>query len=916
MSYGLVIGISFLYLALLFGLASWAERRSAAGKSLVSNPYIYALSMAVYCTAWTYYGSIGRAATTGLEFLAIYLGPTLMAPLWWLVLRKIIRICKVQRITTIADFIASRYGKSITLGSVVTIICVMGTIPYISIQLKAIASSLFILTGTSGEGATITPFYLDVAFFVAVTLAIFTIVYGVRHVEATERHEGMVAAIAFESVFKLVIFLAAGAFVTYGVFNGFDDILQQASQQPGFQELMTFDSDNGFGNWFWLLVLSMLAILFLPRQFQVAVVENVNEQHLNKAMWLFPLYLFCINIFVLPVALGGNVLFGSQQLDVDMYVLAIPMSQGHDLLAVLVYLGGLSAATSMVIVSTIALSVMISNNLLMPVLVASPVQRNSSSGSFQTLLLYSRRLSILLVLLLAYLYYKLVGEHYSLVEIGLVSFVAVAQFAPAVIGGIFWKEGTRNGALAGIVAGFLIWFYTLVVPSVVGANLLPVSLLTEGLWGLPWLKPFALFGLEGMDYISHAMFWSMFLNLGLYVGLSLVGRQTSKERNQAEVFVDIFKYSSVFESSIVWKGTAYIPDIRSLITKFLGEQRAQEALDAYAAQYPGPASADGKADPKLVTYAETLLAGVIGSSAAHILVGSVAKAEEISIEEVLDILKESQQLISMNKELRQTSLELQQATAQLQASNQRLQEADELKDEFLTTVTHELRTPLTSIRALSEILYDNPDLEREEQEAFLKTIVTETERLGRLITQVLDLEWFESGRQELQLVPVQPQQVVAEAVAALQQLAQEKQIHLATNLPPDLPLLAANHDRLVQVLVNLISNAIKFCSSGVGRIVVTGETAPGVLRISVADNGKGINLADQQQIFDKFYQARHQTTRKPEGSGLGLAISRKIIESHHGRLWVESEPGQGATFIFEVPVEEVQQKQKSSFEEA
>ncbi|WP_187260998.1 sensor histidine kinase [Pontibacter beigongshangensis] len=909
MSYGLVIGLSFLYLALLFGLAYWAEKRSAAGKSLVSNSYIYALSMAVYCTAWTYYGSVGRAATTGLEFLAIYVGPTLMAPLWWLVLRKIIRICKVQRITTLADFIAARYGKSIALGSVVTVICVMGTIPYISIQLKAIAGSLFILTGTNGVAATAAPFYLDVAFLVAVTLAVFTIVYGVRHLEATERHEGMVTAIAFESVFKLVVFLVAGAFVTYSVFNGFDDILQNAAQLPDFQELMTFSGENGFGSWFWLVLLSMLAILFLPRQFQVAVVENVNEQHLNKAMWLFPLYLFVINVFVLPVALGGNVLFAGQQVDMDMYVLAIPMSQGQDLLAVLVYLGGFSAATSMVIVSTIALSVMISNNLLMPVLVAGPAKRRSSSY-FQTMLLYSRRLSILLVLLLAYLYYKLVAEHYSLVEIGLVSFVAVAQFAPAVIGGIFWKEGSRNGALAGIVAGFLVWCYTLLVPSVVGAKLLPESLLQEGLFGLFWLKPFALFGLEGMDYISHTMFWSMFLNIGLYVGLSLLGQQTSKERNQAEVFVDIFKYSAAVESSIVWKGTAYLPDIRSLLSNFLGEQRAQEALEAFYEQYPGAASADGRADPRLVTYAETLLAGVIGSSSAHILLGSVAKAEEISLDEVLDILKESQQLISMNKELRQTSLELQQATAQLQASNQRLQEADELKDEFLTTVTHELRTPLTSIRALSEILYDNPELEREEQQAFLKTIVTETERLGRLIAQVLDLERFDLGRQGLQLQPVHLPEVVAEAVAALQQLAHEKQVALVVNMPPALPPVPANYDRLVQVLVNLISNALKFCSSGSGKIVVSGVLRAGTIQLSVADNGKGIALADQQQIFDKFYQARHQTTRKPEGTGLGLTISKKIIESHQGRLWVESEPGQGATFVFELPVAAVQQEQE------
>ncbi|MDX5438273.1 MAG: histidine kinase, partial [Pontibacter sp.] len=298
MNYWVVIGISFCYLALLFVVASWAERRSAAGRSLVSNPYIYALSMAVYCTAWTYYGSVGRAASGGLEYLAIYIGPTLMAPLWWVVLRKIIRICKVQRITTIADFISSRYGKNITLGSIVTAIFVLGIIPYISIQLKAITSSLTILTGRAGEIEA----FPDTSFFIAVGLAMFIIVYGTRHLEATERHEGMVTAIAFESVLKLVVFMAAGVFVTYGVFNGFGDIMQQAAQLPDFEKLMTFEVEGGYSQWFWMVVLSMLAILLLPRQFQVAVVENVNEQHLNKAMWLFPLYLFAINIFVLPIA--------------------------------------------------------------------------------------------------------------------------------------------------------------------------------------------------------------------------------------------------------------------------------------------------------------------------------------------------------------------------------------------------------------------------------------------------------------------------------------------------------------------------------------------------------------------------------------------------------------------------------------
>lgn len=898
MNYWLVIAVSFCYLALLFGLASWAERRSAAGRSLVANPYIYALSLAVYCTAWTYYGSVGRAALGGLEYLAIYVGPTLMAPLWWVVLRKIIRICKVQRITTIADFISSRYGKDVKLGSIATIICVLGIVPYISIQLKAIASSLFILTGRAGA----TEAFPDTSFFITLGLGLFTIVYGTRHVEATERHEGMVTAIAFESVLKLVVFLVAGVFVTYGVFNGFDDIMRQARSLPDFEQLMSFKTEGGYAQWFWMVVLSMMAILFLPRQFQVAVVENVNEEHLNKAMWLFPLYLFAINIFVLPIAFGGDLLFRNGTVDADMFVLAIPLSQGQDLLALLVYLGGYSAATSMVIVATISLSVMMSNNLIMPLLVGIPALKNRYQHKLTVILLYSRRLCILLVLLLAYLYYKGVAEYYSLLEIGLVSFAAVAQFAPAIIGGIFWKEGTRYGALTGILVGAILWFYTLVVPSIVGVGLLPATILAEGPLGISWLKPFELFGLEGMDYISHAMFWSMFLNTGLYIGVSLLTRQTSQERNQAEVFVDIFKYSTVFETSIVWKGTAYIPDIRSLLVNFLGEKRAESALKTYRRKYPEPEDATGKADPKLVTYAEKLLAGVIGSSSARIMVASVAKEEKISIDEVLHILRESQQLISINNELRRKSLELRKATQQLSSANEQLRLLDEQKDEFLSTVTHELRTPLTSIRALSEILYDNPDLDREDQEHFLHTIVKESERLTRLITHVLDLEKFESGKYELNLSEVRIEEIVQESLDALESLVQEKNIELLVDVQHEMPAIRADRDRLIQVMVNLVSNAIKFCNPDNGQISVSGYYLDGMIKINVSDNGKGIDEEAKKQVFDKFYQAQNQNIRKPEGSGLGLAISKKIIESHKGQMWVESEVGKGARFSFVVPV--------------
>ncbi|GAB3866721.1 ATP-binding protein [Hymenobacter segetis] len=914
MSKLLVIGFSFGYLALLFGVAYAAERRSAARKSLVSNPYIYALSMAVYCTAWTYYGSVGRAAHNGLEFVGIYLGPTLLAPVWWLVLRKIIRVSRQQRLTSIADFISARYGKSAALGALVTVVCVLGIVPYIALQIKAIAASFVTLTGSgagAGGAAATTALYTTGA------LAVFTILFGVRSVEATERHEGIVLAVALESVLKLVAFLVLGLFVTFGLFHGFADVFDQAAAVPALRQLFTLRGSGTSGaEWFTLLVLSMSAVLLLPRQFQVAVVENVDENHLRKAMWLFPLYLIIINLFVLPVAFSGMLRLGHSGIDADTYVLALPLAAGHSWLALLTYLGGLSAASSMIIVETIALSVMMSNHLLMPLLVRVPLAQPGGQTRWFAYLgrvaLESRRLAVVLVLLLAYGYYAEVGKTLPLVNTGLVSFAAVAQFVPAVLGGLYWKGGSRRGATVGLLAGFGIWFFTLVLPTLVGPGRLPESVLTEGVGGISGLRPFALFGLEGLDYLSHGLFWSWFFNIGLYVGLSLAWPPTALELRQADVFVDVFTRRSLAEEVAGWQGRTPFPDVRALLLGFLGKKRTNQALRTFATRFPDALPSENPAetaqlpipaDPRLLTYAEKLLAGSLGPASARMLVASVAGAEQISYDSVVGILKESQQLLEANRQLQKQSRQLQRLTDELRAAYDQLQALDHRKDEFLYTVTHELRTPLTSIRALAEILADNPDLETEERQHFQLTIGREAERLTRLISLVLDLEKFESGQATLDRAPVPVADLVAEALDAVGQLLRYKHITLHVDIPVDLPVLHADRDRLMQVLVNLLSNAIKACHpDGQGRIAVLAWPTADVLLLCVEDNGRGISPAAQHLIFDKFYQAQHQTTRKPEGTGLGLAITRKIVELHHGRIWVESSLEQGARFFIELPL--------------
>jgi Na+/proline symporter/signal transduction histidine kinase len=896
MSNSVIILFSLLYLGVLFAIAYFAEHRLKQGKSIINNGYVYALSLAVYCTAWTYYGSVGRASTNGIEFLTIYIGPTIMAALFFPVLRKIIRITKTHRINSIADFISTRYGKNATIAAVVSIFCIVGVLPYIALQLKAITISFNVLTNNVVSKA---PILGDNTFYFTLFLAVFIIIFGTRSVDATEKHEGLVAAVAFESIVKLVAFLAAGIYITYGIFNGVDDIFSQVSTNVEFKKLFTLNGENANADWFSGIVLSMMAVVLLPRQFQVSVVENIKEDHLKKAVWLFPLYLFVINLFVIPIAFGGKLILGNTGVDADTFVLALPMLFKQNELSLLVFIGGFSAATSMIIVETIALSTMVSNNLVMPFLFSKNNTKNTIDKSIRKTILLIRRLSIVLILLFAFLYDQYIANYFSLVSIGLISFTAVAQFAPAVFGGIYWKTASKNGALMGIIVGFIVWFYTLIIPSMAEANLINKAIISNGLFDNTWLKPKELFGLSGFSPITHALFWSLFFNVIAYVMFSLYSKLNSQEVYQAEIFVDIDKHERL-EDSGIWRGTAYMPDLFALLENFIGKERAQNLIQSYANRHQINITQQGNADPRMVSFVEKILAGVIGASSARIMVSSVTKEEELSLNEVFKILHESQQMIELNKELRKKSIELTKATEQLKEANLQLKEMDELKDEFLYTVTHELRTPLTSIRSLTEIVHDNPDLSEEERQNFLSAVVKETERLSHLITKVLNLEKYESGRQKLNLSSFDLNVLIRDLINAYQLIAQEKGIDLKLTKPNSMLLVHADKDLIQQVVVNLLSNALKFTTRG-GNINIIISDQQHQIQVSISDTGKGIAKELHELIFDKFFQAKNQTIKKPEGTGLGLAICKRIIEMHNGKIWVESEPDKGARFTFTIP---------------
>jgi len=902
-----IVIASFAYVGLLFAIAHYGDRRADQGRSIIANPYIYALSLAVYCTSWTFYGSVGRAATSGIGFLPIYLGPTLMAALWWYVMLKIIRISKQNRITSIADFVASRYGKSHLLGGMVTVIAVVGIIPYIALQLKAISSTFLIVLQypevvmPDKHGA---PLFLgDNTFYIAMLLAAFTILFGTRHLDATERHEGLVAAIAFESVVKLLAFVAVGLFVTFAMYDGFADIFHRAGEQLQLNALLTLGGESGnYAAWASLTFLSMAAIMFLPRQFQVAVVENVDERHLNKAIWLFPLYLLAINIFVLPIAFGGLMHFPAGTVDADTFVLTLPIAEQRPWLALLAFIGGLSAATGMVIVETIALSTMVCNDLVMPVLLRMRALRLTERRDLSGLLLGIRRGAIVLILVLGYLYFYLAGEAYALVSIGLISFSAVAQFAPAIIGGIFWRGGTRAGAVCGLAAGFLVWTYTLLLPSFAKSGWLPITFLSQGLFGAELLKPQALFGLYGLDEVTHCLFWSMLANIGCYIGVSLIKGPSASEHGQATVFVDALRHPAATPGSRFWRGSASVNDLQQLLGRFLGPDRARDAFAAYFRARGVKSPHALSADADLVHYAESLLAGAIGSASARVMVASVVEEEPLGLDEVINIIDEASQVLAYSRQLEQKSRELEAATNELRDANRRLQELDRLKDDFISTVTHELRTPLTSIRAFSEILHDSPHLEDAQRTRFLGIIIKESERLTRLINQVLDLAKLESGNADWHNTEIDMREVVEDSTTAVSQLIKERGIELTMEIQEDIPPLVADRDRLMQVMLNLLSNAVKFCAGArPGRIAVRLAREGDVVRVDVSDNGIGIGEAEQAVIFDKFRQAGDALSQKPEGSGLGLAISRQIIDHFGGRLWVSSRLGEGSTFSFAIP---------------
>lgn len=613
-----------LYLLLLFGIAQFALRRSLEGRSIVSNPYVYALSLSVYVSAWTFYGSIGRAASSGLEFLTIYLGPSLAMLLGWILIRKMIKIAKRNRLTSISDFISFRYGRSYAIGAIVAVVSLIMIIPYVALQLIAISTSLDVLSGQY----VILGMVIESKLVVALLLGAFAVIFGARHLDPMEHHEGLIAVVAFESIVKLVSFLLVGIYVTYGIFGGYgpilDGISQAISTNPDYSKLMSID----YASWFSLILISFFAILMLPRQFYVMIVENSNESHLKKAMWLFPLYLLLMNLFVPAIAWGG-LLLNTPGIK-DAFIITIPYTHGQDLLALFVFIGGASAATAMILVESVAVGSMMLNDLEMPYLLG----RIGKGMNLPGLLLQMRRLNILLVVALGYLYSRSVAYH-SLADIGIVSFLAASQFAPAALGGLYWKRGSREGAIAGLVSGFLLWMYTAFIPTVAGGGWLSTNIVANGPFGITMLKPTALFGMN-LDIWTHSVFWSLFVNFTLYILVSLMSRPNPAESTLANSFVEAFQEKAELlpvERGSIRIGT--VDELEATLAKYIGEDRSKSLVDAELARLRTSRSQiDARQLLELWSEFEKTLTGSVGPSATRMIV-----EEEVQVKPVLEAME-------------------------------------------------------------------------------------------------------------------------------------------------------------------------------------------------------------------------------------------------------------------------------------
>lgn len=873
MPFEALVGACLAYVALMFGVAYAADRAAARGHvRWLDHPLVYTLSLSVYCSAWTFYGAVGYASRSGLEFATIYLGPTLVFTGAWWGLRRLVRVARMHHVTSVADLISARFGKSNRLAAIVTLIAVIASTPYIALQLQSVRLSFDIFATDVPNGADAGAMG-GTALWVAAGLALFTILFGTRNLAADERHHGVVTAIALEAVVKLAAFVALGLFVVWGLADGPADMLARiarAAADPDVAKGWLLKPDR----WTALILVSAAAILTLPRMFQVMVVEAADEERLHVAGWAFPAYLFVMSLFVLPIAVMGRELLPAGS-DPDLYVLTLPAAAGQDMLALLVFLGGFSAATSMVVMCAIAVATMVSNHWLVPAWLAlRRIPAPDETDDLRGFVLNARRVAILAVVAAGWVYHQASGGTAALAAMGLVAFTGMAQVLPAMLGGLLWRGANRKGAYAGIGTGSVLWMALIFLPSVGVGGDLPVP--------------------PGVDPWTAAVALSLTLNTLAFIGVSIFGFPDPVERLQGLSFVSAVE--PIRHSRMLRADDRAEP--------LLAMARRVWGPDAALRYFQAEARAQGKTGylpdltPRFLTRLERRLAGSIGSATAHAMIDRVAGGVALTVADLLQVADEAQRAKEETQRLEAAQAELTRTARQLREANDKLTALSVQKDAFLGQISHELRTPMTSVRAFSEILKE-PNLTAEERGKFAGIIHDEAGRLTRLLDDLLDLSVLESGRAQLTISVANLHDLITRALAAASATRPERGFLIDRDLPSEHLGLITDADRLLQVLINVISNARKYCDAAHPVLIIrVRHPEGGGAVIDIVDNGSGIDSGRQTLIFEKF--ARLNDPARAGGAGLGLAICREIMLTLGGDI--SYLPGQGgAAFRIQLP---------------
>jgi len=914
-----VVIVLSVYLLILLVIANYGEKISRRPKSFFQNPYIYSLSLAVYCTSWTFYGSVGTASTNGFLFLTIYLGPTIAIVLWWEILRKLIRLKNRFNMTSIVDFISVRYNKSEGLSILTTLFILLGLIPYISLQLKTIIQTITILSQTTESPMKIGP-------YVVIAMTLGPILFGMRKLNTTERHPGMVLVLAFECILKLGAFLAVGYFVTYSLNNGIGDILNKVPQVYAGSNL----SFMGRGNfretmtWMTYLLLGFTAILFLPRQFHIAVIENNNEKHIKTAKWVLPLYLFLINLFVLPIAIGGRI-SGLAPEKSDYFVLLLAQLKGSAAFTLFVFLGGFSAAAGMILIETVTISTMISNNIFLPVFA------RTKSLSFMTKhLLKIRWLSAFLILLVSYIYMLLIEDKLNLVSIGMISFAAVLQFAPLIIGALYSKMGSKAGAYAGFSAGMVVWFYTLVVPTLVASGFLDPTISTEGLFHLSFLRPEALFGITNLSYLTHAVFWSLLFNVSGYILFSLLFPPGLSEQKIAEEFVTVlpkeknedFDLGPEYETvSLAQKKSEFF----ELLSRYCNTEERLQIWDSAVIH----SKIESKENISVLKLAELTseiekgLSGFIGTSAAH---NSILRSKIIGVSEnealtriysgLLTDLRINPAELKKQIILYREKEKLMQKETQLLADlvKKKAEELEEQKNltfhaskmaalgEMAAGIAHEINNPLSIISLNNHMLLhqlESEHMDRDNIKRFVKNIDVTVQRISKIITGLRTISRDDS-KEDFAINRFGD--ILDDVLALSGEKFKVHGIELRTNVEESAINLKFKCRRvqLSQVLINLLGNAYDSVEHMEHPwISVEAKIEKNCLVISVTDSGTGIPFELQEKIFQPFFT----TKEVGKGTGLGLSLSNSIIRAHKGEIIIDNHSPH-TRFVIKIPIVE------------